>query len=145
MKALPNFGNMKTKKYVDDLAFIIIGAAIEVHKAVGPGLLESVYEKCLVQELKVRGLGFEQQKSVQLSYKGMLLESEMRCDFLVEQTIVVELKAVLEFAPVHQAQLLTYMRLLNVPKGVLLNFNCSNIFREGQRAMVNEYYRNLPT
>lgn len=134
---------MKTKKYVDELAFIIIGAAIEVHKAVGPGLLEAVYEKCLAQEFRIRGLDFEQQKSVQMSYKGLLLESEMRCDFLIESTVVVELKSVQEIAPVHQAQLLTYMRLLNAPKGILINFNCNNIFKEGQKSMVNEIYRKL--
>jgi len=135
---------MITKKYVDELAFIIIGAAIEVHKALGPGLLESVYSKCLEQELKIRGLRFEREKKLGISYKGINLDSELRCDFIIEDVIVIEVKAVQEIIPLFHAQLLTYMQMVKAPKGILINFNCSNIFRQGQKTMVNEVYRNLP-
>ncbi len=135
---------MITKRYVDDLGFIIIGAAIEVHKALGPGLLESVYSKCLEQELRIRGLRFEREKKLGISYKGIDLDSELRCDFIIEDMIVIEVKAVQEIIPLFHAQLLTYMQMLKAPKGILINFNCSNIFRQGQKTMVNEMYRNLP-
>ena len=133
-----------TKKYIDDLSYNIIGAAIEVHKYIGPGLLESVYHKCMLKELRERNLQIISQLSVPINYKGWELDAELRCDIFVEGLIPVELKAIDALAPIHDAQLLTYMKLLNAPKGILINFTCTNIFSEGQKTLVNEIYRNLP-
>jgi GxxExxY protein len=133
-----------TKKYLDELTFQIVGAAIEVHKALGPGLLESVYHKCLKQELSLRKLVYASEFIVNVGYKGIDLDTELRCDLLIENLIVVELKSVDSILPVHEAQLLTYMKLLEKPKGILINFNCSNLFKEGQKTFVNELFRNLP-
>lgn len=133
-----------TKKFLDDLTYKIIGAAIEVHKDLGPGLLESVYQKCLKQEFFLRELRYSLELLVPVQYKGVEMDTELRCDFLVEDSIVVELKAVDALAPVHEAQILTYMKLLQKPKGILINFNCANLFKEGQRTFVNELFRKLP-
>ncbi|WKZ59904.1 MAG: GxxExxY protein [Cyclobacteriaceae bacterium] len=132
-----------TKKFLDDLTYKIIGAAIEVHKDLGPGLLESVYQKCLKQEFFLRELKYSSELFVPVQYKGIEMDTELRCDFLVEDSIVVELKAVDALAPVHEAQILTYMKLLHKPKGILINFNCANLFKEGQRTFVNELFRKL--
>jgi len=133
-----------TKKYLNDLTYQILGAAIEVHKELGPGLLESVYHKCLKQELFLRNINFLSEQIVPVNYKGMEFNAELRCDLIVEDVIVVELKSVDAIVPVFEAQLLTYMKLLKKPKGILINFNCSNIFKEGQRTFVNELFRELP-
>jgi len=133
-----------TKKDLDELTYKIIGAAIEVHKSLGPGLLESVYHKCLKHEFFVRSLSFASELSVPIRYKEVEVETDLRCDFLVEDRIVVEIKAVEAIAPVFEAQLLTYMKLLEKPKGILINFYCTNLFKEGQRTFVNEYFRSLP-
>jgi GxxExxY protein len=107
----------------EDLTKEIIGAAIEVHKAVGPGLLEGVYEECLCHELKLRNLSFERQLIVPVTYKGMTLDCGYRLDLLVEHTVILELKSVDRIHPIFEAQLLTYMRLLEKPVGLLINFN----------------------
>ncbi len=133
-----------TKQYLDDLTFKIIGAAIEVHKTLGPGLLESVYERALKFELEKLGLNFKTQQYIPLFYKGIDLGTGLRFDILVEDLIVVELKAVDYLLPVFDAQLLTYMKLLEKPKGILINFNCTNIYYEGQKTMVNSYFELLP-
>lgn len=132
-----------TKKYLNDLTYQIVGAAIEVHKALGPGLLESVYHKCLKHELLKRQLNFVSEFVVPVNYKGLELDAELRCDILVDDAIVVEIKAVEAIAPVFEAQLLTYMKLLKKPKGILINFNCANLFKEGQKTYVNEFFREL--
>lgn len=133
-----------TKKYLNDLTYQIIGSAIEVHKELGPGLLESVYHKCLKQEFNLRKIKFYSEFTVPLNYKGLELDTELRCDFIVEDAIIVELKSVDIFIPIFEAQLLTYMKLLRKPKGILINFNCNNIFKEGQKTFVNEFFRELP-
>ena len=133
-----------TKKYLDELTYQIIGAAIEVHKALGPGLLESVYQKCLKRELQLRNLVSHSEFLVSVHYKGVDVNADLRCDFLIENTIVVELKSVEGIAPIHEAQLLTYMKLLEKPKGILINFNCVHLFKQGQKTFVNEYFRILP-
>ena len=133
-----------TKKCLDELSYQVIGCAIEVHKILGPGLLESVYEKCFCRELGLRGIQFEWQSLIHLNYKGIEVETELRYDVLVEDALVVELKAMEGILPIHEAILLTYMRFLEKPKGILINFHCTNIFKEGQRTMVNELYRGLP-
>jgi len=107
----------------EDLTKEIIGAAIEVHKAVGPGLLEGVYEECLCHELKLRNLSFECQIVVPVTYKGVILDCGYRLDLLVENTVILELKSVDRIHPIFEAQLLTYMRMLQKPVGLLINFN----------------------
>jgi GxxExxY protein len=116
----------------------IIGSAIEVHRLLGPGLLESVYGDCLAVELELGGLRFERQRPVPLSYKGRMVGADLRIDLLVEQTIIVELKAVAALLPVHEAQLLTYLRLTNLQVGLLINFNVP-MLRTGLRRLVNHY------
>ncbi len=134
----------ETKKYLNDLTYRIIGCAIEVHKHLGPGLLESVYEKCFVRELELRGISYKKQCYVPISYKGLELETELRLDVLVEDILCVELKAQEGFLPIHEAVLLSYMQLLEKPKGILINFHCLNIFKEGQKTLVNNLYSFLP-
>jgi len=131
------------KKYFDDLTYQIIGAAIEVHKELGPGLLESVYHKCMKQELLLRKINFQSELLVPLEYKGIDVNADLRGDLFVENCIAVELKAIDFLAPIHEAQILTYMKLLNAPKGILINFTCINLFKEGQKTFVNELFRNL--
>ncbi len=132
-----------TKSYLKDLSYKINGAAIEVHKEIGPGLLENIYHRCMMRELEFRGIEFESEVKVPLYFKGVNLETELRCDLFVENCIVVELKSIKEFAPIHEAQILTYMGLLKVPKGILLNFNCVNLYNEGQKSFVNHHYSSL--
>ncbi|WP_026474585.1 GxxExxY protein [Alkaliflexus imshenetskii] len=112
-----------TKDQLNELSTLIIGAAIEVHKEMGPGLLESVYGACLVKELKGRGLFVEEQVMLPLMYKGEALSKEFVLDILVEKEIVIELKAVQEIHPVHEVQLVTYLKLAGKRLGLLINFN----------------------
>ena len=107
----------------EELTERILGAAIEVHKALGPGLLESAYEECLCHELNLRGLRFERQMTVPVAYKGVHLECGYKLDLLVESTVILELKCVERVTLIHEAQLLTYMKLLNKPVGFIINFN----------------------
>ena len=107
----------------DGLTETIIGAAIEVHRDKGPGLIESIYEWCFVCELRLRGVASESQRAVQVSYKGFTRDEPLRFDSLVEGCVLVEIKAVEAILPIHKAQLLSYMKLLNVPVGLLINFN----------------------
>lgn len=132
-----------TKSYLKDLTYQINGAAIEVHKFLGPGLLESIYHKCLKKELDSRGISFTSELLVPINFKGLDVDTNLRCDLFIENCIVLELKTVDDFAPIHQAQLLTYMKLLEAPKGILYNFNSVNLYKEGQMTLVNEYFRNL--
>eukprot|EP01041_Mallomonas_annulata_P025829 gene25829-46962_t len=106
-----------TKDKLDQLSFEIIGAAIEVHKVLGPGLLESIYAKCLAKEFEIRKIKFDTELNIPLVYKNHNLDTNLRCDFLIENSIVVEIKSVLEMNPIFEAQLLSYMNLLYVPKG----------------------------
>ena len=108
---------------LNEISERIIGAAIEVHKFLGPGLLESAYEECLAYEFSLRNLRFERQKQVPLKYKEIKLECGYRIDFLVEDKIIVELKAIEEILPIHEAQLLSYLKLTGCKLGLLLNFN----------------------
>ena len=133
-----------TQKYLNELTFTIIGAAIHIHKELGPGLLESVYEKCMVHLLKQKGLKVISQQKVPLVFNGLYLDCELRFDILVEDTIIVEIKAVDCLQPIHSAQLLTYLRLLEKPKGVLINFNVTHLYKEGQKTIVTDLYAKLP-
>lgn len=109
----------------------------------GPGLLESVYHRCLIEELRQRNIQYETELIIPIEYKGITLDSNLRCDLLIENQIALELKSVDKIHPIHEAQLITYMKLLEVPKGLIINFNCINIMREGQKTFVNEYFRQL--
>ncbi len=114
----------------------VVGAAIEVHRHLGPGLLESAYEECLCHELKLRGLSFERQKELAVHYKGSHLDCGYRLDILVEGVVILELKSVKKFEPIHEAQLLTYLKLSNLKLGLLLNFNVP-LMRDGIQRIVN--------
>lgn len=135
---------MLTKAYLNDLSYKIVGCAIEVHRHLGPGLLESVYQDCMKQEYKIKEMNFKSQLLVPINYKGLILDTDYRLDFLVADEIIVELKAMEGILPVHEAQLLTYMKLLKKSKGIIINFNCTNIVKEGTKQMVNEYFAALP-
>jgi GxxExxY protein len=132
-----------TKTYLKDLIYQVNGSAIEVHKHIGPGLLESVYHKCLTKELSIRGINFETELVIPIHYKGISIEADLRCDLFIEKKLIVELKAVEKILPIHEAQLLTYMKLLEIPIGLIINFNVTNIYKEGQKTYVNELYRQL--
>ena len=111
----------------DELTEKIIGAAMEVHNYWGPGLMESIYERSLVHELKLRGFRVTHQVSLDLTYKGLDLGNDLRIDILVNETVVVELKVVNELAPIHHAQLLTYLKITHCPIGLLINFNVTQL------------------
>lgn len=111
----------------DRLTGTIIGSAIEVHRDKSPGLIESIYEWCLIRELELRKFQTEEQKVVQITYKGFTREEPLRFDILVERCVLVETKSVMKVLPIHQAQLLSYMKLLNVPIGLRINFNVSKL------------------
>ena len=122
----------------NEMTELIIKAAIEVHRELGPGLLESIYETCLAHELRERGIPFLQQLAVPIMYKGVRMSNDLKLDLLVDDRIIVEVKAVEEFHPVHQAQLLTYLKLTDKRIGLLLNFN-SPILVNGIKRMMNGY------
>ena len=119
----------------NEITYEIRGAIYDVYKALGPGLLESVYEEALVYELEQRGLNVERQKQVPINYKGNILNSELRLDLLVEDSVIVELKSVEEMKKVFAKQLLTYLRLMNKNVGILVNFNTDDILGSMSRIM----------
>ncbi|PLX15132.1 MAG: GxxExxY protein [Salinivirgaceae bacterium] len=133
----------KTKADVTHLSYEVTGMAIKVHKALGPGLLESVYEKCLKHELLKSGYEVKQQVSVPVVYDSIDIEANLRLDLLINDTLIVELKAIDQLLPIHEAQLMTYMKLLQIPQGLLINFNVMNI-TEAMKPFVNEYFKKLP-
>ncbi len=122
----------------NNLTSDIIGAAIDVHKATGPGLLESVYEECLCYELDLRGIFHERQKPLPVVYKGKELEVGYRLDLVVQRTVVLELKSCEKIEPIHKAQLLTYLRLSGLKLGLLLNFNVA-VMKRGIVRLANEF------
>ena len=132
-----------TKKYVNQIAYKIVGCAIEVHKELGPGLLESLYEECIIFELKTRGLKVISQQNITPYYKGIECKTRLRFDILVEDLVLVENKSSNGFSPVDQAQLLSYMNILEKPKGLLINYNVLNITSEGLIPLVNKHFENL--
>lgn len=131
-----------TKKEITKLSFEITGFAIKVHKRLGPGLLESVYEQCLKFELERNGYDVKQQLVVKIEYDNLELESTLRIDLLVNDAIIVELKTVENILPIHEAQLLTYMKLLEKPQGLLINFYTTNITKS-LKPFVNEFFSRL--
>ena len=123
------------RRRFEDGSELVIGALIEVHRVVGPGLLESAYEACLARELEVRGLAFERQMPVPVSFKGTVVECGYRLDFIVEQRVVVERKATSRLLPIHSTQVVTYLKLLGLRVGLLVNFNV-RVLRDGLRRLL---------
>ncbi len=128
----------RSKELIESWAHEIVGAAIEVHKHIGPGLLESIYAECLMKELTLRNVMSQRQVMIPLAYKGWRLNKEFVMDLLVEDTIIVELKACEGLLPVHEAQLLSYLKLANKQLGFLINFNVP-LLKQGIKRMVNNY------
>jgi iron complex transport system substrate-binding protein len=125
---------------LDEITGAIVDSAMKIHIDLGPGLLESVYEVVLAQALQKRGLQVERQKAIQFEYDGIVFEEGFRADLLVEGRVIVELKSVEKLSPVHSKQLLTYLRLMNLPVGLLINFGAATL-KEGLHRVVN----NLPS
>jgi GxxExxY protein len=134
---------MITQKEINDLSYRIIGCAIEVHKHLGPGLLESVYEACMIDEMKNAGLSVKSQIYVPVLYKGKDLGGILKLDLLVNDVIIIEEKAVEVMIPLFKAQLLSYLKLTGKPKGLLINFHCENI-KEQLVSLVTEEFAKLP-
>lgn len=128
-----------TQKEINQVGYKIIGCAIEVHKHLGPGLLESVYEECMVDELSARGIEVKRQLLVPIAYKGKELATPLKLDLLVNNTIIVELKAVEGLLPVHKAQLLSYLKLAEKPKGILINFHTDNIVKSAIHLVTDKF------
>lgn len=132
-----------TQAEINELVYKIVGCAIEVHKLLGPGLLESVYEECLVEELIQKRLEVQRQVLVPITYKGKELSTPLRLDILINDLIIIELKTVETILPVHKAQLLSYLKLTEKPKGILFNFHTNNIVNSAVH-LVTEQFAELP-
>jgi GxxExxY protein len=128
--------DIKLKMDINNLSGCVIGAAIEVHKALGPGLLESAYEECLSYELTNRGVSYERQKSVPVTYKGRHLDCAYRVDLVIENIMILELKAISAVEPIHKAQILTYLKLMDLNLGFIFNFN-TILMKDGIYRIVN--------
>ena len=134
---------MITQRYINEISYKIIGSAIEVHKYLGPGLLESVYEACLIDELRASGLFVKSQIYFPVHYKGKDLGGSLKLDLLVNDIIIVEEKAVEIMIPLYRAQLLSYLKLTGKPKGLLINFHCENV-KDHLVSLVTEEFAKLP-
>jgi len=128
-----------TKKEITQLSYEITGFAIKVHKTLGPGLLESVYEECLKIELIKNSYDVKQQLYFPINYEGIEIETKLVVDLLVNDTIIIELKAVEEVLPIHEAQLLTYMKVLKKPQGLIINFFTNNITKS-MKPFINDFF-----
>jgi GxxExxY protein len=133
------FGMAQTAEYLNMLTERIIGAAIDVHRALGPGLLESAYEACLYHELVTRGLRVERQKPLPLTYEGIKLDCAYRMDLVVEESVVVEVKSVAKLDRVHEAQMVSYLKISGLRVGLVLNFNVKNLSQQGIMRKVNNF------
>jgi GxxExxY protein len=129
------------RKLLNDLSGKVIGLCIEIHRELGPGLLESAYEECLAYELSMANIGFEHQKPLPVRYKEVLLDCGYRLDFLIEGALIVELKAVMELHPIHEAQLLTYLKLDRKPLGLLINFNVPTLKQGVKRVVYGDLFK----
>jgi GxxExxY protein len=129
---------LNEKDKLDLITRRIIGAAIEVHKALGPGLLESAYQTCLAYELRERGFKVEQQLPLPVIYKNVKLDCGYRLDLVVEDSVILEIKAIQELAPIHDAQLLSYLRLSGKTVGLIINFHV-RVLKDGLKRVVNEF------
>ena len=132
-----------TQKYINELTYKITGACIEVHKIAGPGLFENVYHECLKKEFDLLELEYKSELEIPLNYKGEIIDCKVKCDFLIESLIVLEIKSVTDLNNVHRAQTMNYMNLLRVPKAILVNFNVNNIYHEGHETFVSKYFSKL--
>jgi len=121
---------------INELTRRVIGAAIEVHKTLGPGLLESVYEECLCHEFDLQSFLYERQKQLPVEYKGVRLDCGFRLDVVVERQLILELKSCERLEPIHEAQLLTYLKLTGIKVGLLINFNVP-VLRDGIKRIIN--------
>ncbi|MFZ1753562.1 MAG: GxxExxY protein [Caldilineaceae bacterium] len=135
---------MNRGQTINQVTGTVLGAAIDVHRALGPGLLESAYQRCLCYELKLRTLPFVQELSLPVRYKGMDVDAAYRIDLLVDDRVVVEIKAVQIILPIHTAQLITYLKLGNWPVGLLINFNVE-LLKNGVTRLANNYTGPLPS
>ena len=134
---------MITQKYITDLTYRINGACIEVHKILGSGLAEIVYHKALEKEFKLRQIPFKSEFQISVFYKDEALDCDFKCDLLIEDLIVLEIKAFTQILDIHKSQVLNYMNLLKVPKGILVNFNVKNLYHHGQETFINQYFNQL--
>ena len=134
---------MITKKEVTQLSYDIIGFAIKVHKILGTGLLESIYEKCLIYELEKNGYNVKQQLNIPITYEDITFDGHLKLDLLVNNLVIVEIKAQEELHPIYEAQLLTYMKILKKPQGLLINFFTDNITKS-MKPLINEHFNTLP-
>ena len=134
---------MITQKSINELSYKIVGACIEVHKIAGPGLYEQVYHQCLVKEFKLLGLNFKSELEIPFYYKGEEISCKLKCDFLIEDLIVLELKSVSEIHPIHKAQTINYMNILKIPRSILINFNVTNLYHEGYETFVSRVFQQL--
>ena len=123
---------------IDELSYKVIGCAMEVHKTLGPGLFENIYEQALVHELTLNGIPVKTQVEIEINYKGTNLGNGLRLDVLVDNTLIVELKSVEDLKPLHHKQLLTYLRLTDKRVGILINFNTENL-KDGIKRIANKY------
>ena len=139
---LHNRRDAETQSF-NELTERVIGACIEIHRSLGPGLLESAYEECLCHELSLAGVSFERQRPLPAHYKGVNLDCGYRLDLVVEQRLVVELKAVESLMPIHEAQLLTYLKLSGLTLGLLINFNVP-VLKSGIMRIVNNFHDSAP-
>lgn len=132
-----------TQKYINELTYKITGACIEVHKIVGPGLFENVYHECLKKELDLLKLEYKSELEIPLNYKGKIINCKVKCDFLIENLIILEIKSVTDLNNVNRAQTINYMNLLKIPKSILVNFNVNNLYYEGHETFVSKYFATL--
>ncbi|GAB4346246.1 MAG: hypothetical protein Kow0089_23580 [Desulfobulbaceae bacterium] len=128
----------KARRNIEEVAALVVDAALQLHRDLGPGLLESVYEAILAKILEQRGLSIDRQKPVPIQYQGVSLDEGFRLDLLVDGQLIVELKSVENIHPVHPKQLLTYLRLMNLPLGLLINFGAP-LLKDGLRRVVNKH------
>lgn len=126
-------------KALEDIAKISVDCGFHLHRDIGPGLLESVYEILLFESLKEKGLSVERQKIIPITFKGRVLEEAFRADLVVENQILIELKSTERYAPVHAKQVITYLRLMDLPLGFLMNFGAAT-FKDGVKRLANQYY-----
>lgn len=135
---------MITQEFINDLSYKVVGTCIEVHKLVGPGLYEEVYHQCLEKEFKLLGLKYKSELEIPFFHKGEHVNCKLKCDFLVEDLIVLELKSVAEIHQIHKAQTMNYMNLLKVPRSILVNFNVMNLYHEGCESFASKIFKELP-
>ena len=132
-----------TQKHINELTYKITGACIEVHKILGPGLYENIYHQCLQKEFEMLDLKYKSELTIPFDYKGAIIDCHVKCDFLIEDLIVLEIKAMSEIFNIHRAQTMNYMNLLKVPKAILVNFNVKNLYHEGHETFVSRYFSRL--